>query len=285
MKNLTLFQILNGNNYFSVNREIARVIGLNAAIILSEIIDKFCYFESKGLLNDGWFYLTVEDVEERTTLAKDAQAGAIRILKEKSLIETKQMGMPSKRHFRIFKEKFTEFCNSDNKKEETRQQDVGNSENKMSGIPTTAPYIEEPTQETKVVCYPPPVGSDVEPPLIKKIKKIHMNGHEIEADLDEVFRRSIFEKKDWTTKEIQEAWIILCKYQGKIREVFDYISGTVKNVRNKKRSEYLANQHGEKCKTNPQKNVTSNESKVNLSADASQGRVSLQSLLEQAGLA
>lgn len=157
---MNLFKLLNANNYFSVNREIAREIGINATIILSEILDKYTYFEARGQLNDGWFYLTVESVEERTTLAKDAQAGAIKILKDLGLIETKQMGMPSKRHFRVIQEKFTEWVKPANKKEETRQQDGGFDAIKMEGLSTPAPIYSKETKEEpyKEIKPPTPKG-------------------------------------------------------------------------------------------------------------------------------
>ena len=117
-----ILSLANGNNWFSVNRDIARAVGLNAAIMLSEVINKYEFFKEKGSLENGWFYLTIEDAEERTTLARDAQAGAIKILKDLKIIETKQMGMPSKRYFRFdedafsqwIKEMFAECGNSEN---------------------------------------------------------------------------------------------------------------------------------------------------------------------------
>lgn len=139
-----ILSLANGNNWFSVNRDIARAVGLNAAIMLSEVINKYEFFKEKGSLENGWFYLTIEDAEERTTLARDAQAGAIKILKDLKIIETKQMGMPSKRYFRFdedafsqwIKEMFAECGNSENKKAESRKQDVGIPVNKMSEFPT-----------------------------------------------------------------------------------------------------------------------------------------------------
>jgi hypothetical protein len=110
----------------------------------------------KGTLDEGWFYLTIETVEERTTLAKDAQAGAIKILKDLGWIDTKQRGMPSKRYFMVFedkiKEMFAERGNSAIKKEETRKQDVGNSDIKKEElskpVPLDASIYKKPIKET-----------------------------------------------------------------------------------------------------------------------------------------
>lgn len=144
---MNLFTILNANNYLTVNREIARKIGINAAIFLSEIIDKFCYFEARGQLDDGWFYLTVDDAESRTTLKKDCQTGAIKILKELGFIETKQRGMPAKRYFKVDKKKITDFVNSDNKKEEVREQERVPDAIKVEEFPTPAPIYKSQEEE------------------------------------------------------------------------------------------------------------------------------------------
>ena len=103
-KDLNLFSLLNANNYFSVNREIAHKIGLHASIMLTEIIDKFCFFEKLGQLDDGWFYLKVQDAFERTTLGEKAQKAAISILIKLKLLQTKQRGIPAKRYFKISEE-------------------------------------------------------------------------------------------------------------------------------------------------------------------------------------
>jgi hypothetical protein len=162
---ISLFDLLNSNNYHTFNRKLAHEIGLNATILLSEIIDKFCFFEANGMLEDGWYYLTVEDVFERTTLAKDAQRGAIEILKAYGFIECKQKGMPAKRYFKVFKEKFTVSDNSDIKKEETREHDRDFSDNKIAGIPTTAPIYKNPKEDTPL--NPPKGGKPSATPSAK----------------------------------------------------------------------------------------------------------------------
>lgn len=146
---LSLLKILNANNYFSVNRIIAHKIGLNATIFLSEIIDKFCFFQSQGKLQDGWFYITIEEAEERTTLARDAQDGAIKKLKELGLIETKQRGMPAKRHFKVFEEKITEWVISSSKVEESRNQECGNSPTQGEENPQPAPIYKSLIEKPK----------------------------------------------------------------------------------------------------------------------------------------
>ena len=283
---MNLFTLLNSNNYFSVNREVAHKIGLNTAILLSEIIDKHVYFEKKGLLDDGWFYLTVEVVEERTTLAKDAQFGAVKKLVELGLIECKQRGMPAKRNFRVnvqeIEKMFAERGNSSNKKEETRQQDLGKTSNKISEKPPTAPLdasiYKETKEETKLVCNGPPVVDHNVPSCLEKFS---MDGALIAVNLQDIFYQSISQRKSWDTQEIHDSWKILADYKGPIRDPFAFIEGTIDNLRTKKQAKFLNTKKKEskECQKKEMKEFP-RSSQTSL-ADASQGRPSLQSLLDK----
>ena len=53
------------------------------------------------MTNKEWFYSTVPNIEENTGLNKYFQEESIKILKKYKVIETKVMGMPSKRYFKI----------------------------------------------------------------------------------------------------------------------------------------------------------------------------------------
>jgi hypothetical protein len=58
----------------------------------------YIYLKSKG--ND-WFALTARQIEHETTLTKKEQDKFIKRLIELGCIETKLMGLPAKKHFRI----------------------------------------------------------------------------------------------------------------------------------------------------------------------------------------
>lgn len=244
---MDLFKILNANNYFSVNRIIAHKIGLSATIFMSELLDKLQYFEEKGLLSEEWFYLTVETVQERTTLGKDAQTGAIKVLKELGLIDCKAMGMPAKRHFKVFKEKFLEWVLTANKKEETRQQEGGEHTNKLADNPPTAPIYKSPTEEPNIVCTSPTVAGKAKG-IVDRVSKKHPDGHMHEITLEEVFKQAVLQRKSWTGAEINDAWKILVDYRGEVREFVGYIEGTIANRKNEKKGQAFANhKRNEQC--------------------------------------
>lgn len=198
---MDLFTVLNANNYQVYNREIAKKIGINATIILTELIDKFGYFEKAGLLTDGdWFYLTIEDVYERTALSRDAQDGALKKLKALEFFETRQMGLPAKRHFKLRKDKIAEWLLSSTEDRKGSHSslrnflklDEGNSSNRHEEIPQPAPIYKSPEEEPKEEPYSSPrseadAGTAKKKPL-QSVKKEWEGSREYEI-ADSLFKK------------------------------------------------------------------------------------------------
>jgi hypothetical protein len=201
----SLFDLLNANNYHTFNRKLAHEIGLNATIMLSEIIDKFSYFEENGQLDDGWFYLTVETVFERTTLGKDAQASAIKTLIELGFIDMRRQGMPSKRYFKVFKEKITVGDKSSILLEASRQQDSDFPANKIATNPPTAPIYKNPIEDPYKI--PPPPSSKQrdldEPPTKEEEEEIQKRLRERPKDAPKIKSMELWRAK--VLKEIRLA--------------------------------------------------------------------------------
>ena len=69
-----LLQALNPENIGTYNRLLARAIGLSEAVAYASLVAKFIYYSNNDLLDDeGFFYSTVEDLEESTSLSKKQQ--------------------------------------------------------------------------------------------------------------------------------------------------------------------------------------------------------------------
>lgn len=97
-----ILKLLASDGFLSVNKHIARAVGLDAAVLLAELASTYNYFESVDqLTEDGMFYETVERIEENTTLTKYQQAKAVSALVECGVLETKKIGIPAKRYFKI----------------------------------------------------------------------------------------------------------------------------------------------------------------------------------------
>lgn len=91
------------SNYWVVNKSILKELGIDASFLLSAMA------ETDNLLadDDGWFYQTIEKLEEITTLTRHKQSQAIKLLIEKQLLEQQNRGIPMKRYFRINYEELT----------------------------------------------------------------------------------------------------------------------------------------------------------------------------------
>lgn len=97
-----IIQLLNPDNTISAHRMLAHAIGMNETIIYSALISKQTYYSQNGkLLEGGWFFSTVCDLQESTTFGEKAQKTAVKHLMEHGLIECEYKGLPTRRHFRI----------------------------------------------------------------------------------------------------------------------------------------------------------------------------------------
>lgn len=99
---MKILERLNPTNTGSYNRPIAHALGLGAAVVYSALISKYEYYYKHNMLGeDGFFYSTIADLQESTTLTKRQQKDAIKVLIDKGLIKRKRCGMPAKRYFRV----------------------------------------------------------------------------------------------------------------------------------------------------------------------------------------
>lgn len=112
---MSIYHLLNGRNYGTYNRLVAREIGLVTTVMLSELLDEYEYFKMRGELVEfpnqagKWFYATREKMEERTTLSRKEQDTQLEKLVELGFIEKIVKGIPPRRYFRINEEKISEF--------------------------------------------------------------------------------------------------------------------------------------------------------------------------------
>lgn len=96
-----LVSMIASNNYIVVNKQLARAFGLEAAIMLGELSSQMEYWQQRGELQDGFFYSTIENVKDSTTLSDKRQRSALTTLKDAGIIDVKLAGLPAKRYIRI----------------------------------------------------------------------------------------------------------------------------------------------------------------------------------------
>ena len=68
------YLVLNPDNTISFNRPLAHAIGLSETIIYGALVAKWYYYSEREMLDDdGWFYSTVPDLQESTSLSEKQQ--------------------------------------------------------------------------------------------------------------------------------------------------------------------------------------------------------------------
>lgn len=100
----SILDLLRGDGCIVVNKRLIRVLGLVEAVIYGELVSRFCYFQDRGRLRGGWFYNTIEDLEQGTGASRKYQASAIKRLQEMGIIDMQVKGIPATRHFRLTEE-------------------------------------------------------------------------------------------------------------------------------------------------------------------------------------
>jgi uncharacterized phage protein (TIGR02220 family) len=101
VKPLDIIDLLANDNYIIANKTIARLYGLEEAILLGELASEFKYWQRRDELKDGWFYSTIENVKDNTTLSEKKQRTALLNLKAAGLVDVKLAGIPAKRYIKI----------------------------------------------------------------------------------------------------------------------------------------------------------------------------------------
>lgn len=85
----SILQLLNPDNTMSANRLLAHAIGLCETIIYSALISKYTYYVTKGMIDEGgWFFSTVDDLQESTTYGEKPQRTAIKHLNNNAIHPT-----------------------------------------------------------------------------------------------------------------------------------------------------------------------------------------------------
>lgn len=148
MQSANIQELISGKGFIMVNKGLAKAVGLNAATIYGELISTNEYWKNRGQLTEHkgilWFYCTIDDLEDKTTLKRDAQDKAIKALTKEGLIKVERFGLPAKRHFHVT-DKYIEILVS-NYIAEKPQTDNTNVSNDQNNDKARSNQIEEKPQ-------------------------------------------------------------------------------------------------------------------------------------------
>lgn len=106
---MDVIELLANDNYIIANKTIAKLFGLDEAILLGELASEYRYWAKRGELSDGYFYSTIENVKDNTTLSDKKQRAALTALKNAGIVEVKLKGLPAKRYIKIHAEQLLPF--------------------------------------------------------------------------------------------------------------------------------------------------------------------------------
>lgn len=107
-----ILQLISTSNFITVNKDLIKELGLEEAIMLGELASEYDYWNNKNEIEDGYFYSTIENIEEKTTLTAYKQRKCLENLKNKGIIDIQIRGIPAKRYIKINKEKVIEIFNN-----------------------------------------------------------------------------------------------------------------------------------------------------------------------------
>lgn len=97
MQEKTFKQLLMSSNYYTLNKQIVKNLGIESAFLLTILIEA-----SDGLADEeGWFYQTIEKIGELTGIGRHKQDKIIKELIELKILEQKNKGVPCKRYFKV----------------------------------------------------------------------------------------------------------------------------------------------------------------------------------------
>ena len=98
---MDIIDLLAFDNYIIVNKDLMAAVGIAEAMLLGELASEFRYWRKAGKLDDGWFYSTCENLEDKLPFSRPTIKKATDHLEEMRILETKLMGMPAKKYYRI----------------------------------------------------------------------------------------------------------------------------------------------------------------------------------------
>ena len=98
----SIVNILANDNYIIVNRSLIKELGLKETIVLGELASEYNYYKKQGSLDeDGYFYSTIDNIEENTSLSSYEQKKCLDNLSKRGIVNVVLKGIPAKRHIKI----------------------------------------------------------------------------------------------------------------------------------------------------------------------------------------
>ena len=105
---MDIISLISNSGFIVVSKQLLKLLGLNATILLGELASEYEYWKNREETEDGYFFSTIENVEENTSLTRYQQTQSLNVLIEQGLIDVKVKGIPARRYIKINEEKLLE---------------------------------------------------------------------------------------------------------------------------------------------------------------------------------
>ena len=104
--------ILASTPFLILNKSLLVAFGIDANVVLSHLYQQQNYFKEQGLLKDGMFFCTTENISCTTTLSYFQIKNAIATLTKWGILKVVRKGVPAKLYFKIDESQILKNLNS-----------------------------------------------------------------------------------------------------------------------------------------------------------------------------
>ncbi len=94
-------ELFSSDSYLTVNKRLLNHYGPEVAVFLSNLVDKYLYFQHNNKLTDDWFFLIHKQQMEQTGLTETKLRRCKEILRNDRIIRTKMVGRPAKEKYKL----------------------------------------------------------------------------------------------------------------------------------------------------------------------------------------
>lgn len=98
---MSVLNLLASDGFITLNKSLIGMIGIEPTLLLGELASEYVYRAKTDTLTDGYFFSTIDNIENNTTLTRKQQDQAIKVLTKAGIISYKVSGMPARRYFKI----------------------------------------------------------------------------------------------------------------------------------------------------------------------------------------
>lgn len=135
---MNILRLIASDSYITVNKELIKQVGLEGAVLIGELASEYDYWaKNNGITEDGYFFSTIENIEEKTGLSEHRQRQAIKKLEELGIVTVKVKGLPAKRYVKLNEENIIKLFETSSEKPKHQVSEI--SETSTGKIQELAP--------------------------------------------------------------------------------------------------------------------------------------------------